>query len=222
MRVSGEGGRRPARLERRRARLAVRRVRGPLPLRALRRLGLVRSPLRRRVDRFQRWCAAGLLALALAAAPAVGIWLGGWAYAAGVGAERAERAGRALVPVTVTATGGLGTTGDRYVHETVQGTWTGPDGRPRVGTLPAWKGAEVGERHRVWMDRDGMPTVRPRPHSRTVTDAVYAGIVGGIGALVPVGLAYWGLRARCDRLRDRDWESAWARMDTDAGNSRPS
>ncbi|POM24236.1 hypothetical protein BTM25_28640 [Actinomadura rubteroloni] len=213
MRFSGDGP------ERRRARRALRRVRRGRFRRAL---GFTRSPLLRHIDRVQQYCAAALLLFALVIVPATALWLGGWAYVAGRDAERAERAGRTRVPVTVTATGGLGTTGDRYVHETVQGVWTGPDGQRRTGTLPAWKDAEVGERRLVWMDRDGMPTVRPRPHSRTVTDAAYAGVVGGLGAVVPFGLVYWTLRTRCDRVRYRLWEADWARMDTDAGNSRPS
>ncbi|GAA4066756.1 Rv1733c family protein [Actinomadura miaoliensis] len=194
------------------------------PMRRLRRrLGMERNELRRRVDRVQRAIALALLVLLLAAAPPVAAWCGGLAYEAGLRAERHEHAQRQEVWATVVATGGIGSAGDRYVHETVQATWPRPaDGRTRTGTLPSWKGAAVGARKQIWVDRDGRLAVRPRPHSRTVTDAVYAGGAAALGVGAPVLLAYVVVRRRCDRHRDRMWDAAWARMDTDAGHNRPS
>ncbi|GLZ10963.1 hypothetical protein Acsp04_11980 [Actinomadura sp. NBRC 104425] len=194
------------------------------PLRRLRRrLGLERNELRRRVDRVQRAIALALLVLLLATAPAVAAWCGGLAYDAGLRAERREHAQRQQVWATVVATGGIASSGDQYVHETVQAVWPrAADGRTRTGTLPSWKGAAVGDRKRIWVDREGRPTVRPRPHSRTVTDAVYAGAAAALGVGAPVLLAYVVVRRRCDRYRDRMWDAAWARMDTDAGHNRPS
>lgn len=188
---------------------------GDAPLTRLRRrLGLERNDLRRRVDRVQRTVALCLLVLLLGAAPPLAAWAASWSYEAGVRTEQAERESRRQVVATVTATGAG--TSDRYIHETVQATWTGPDGEPRVGTLPSWKNAAVGERRQIWIDRDGDPTVRPRPHSRTVTDAAYAGAAAALGCALPVLLAYVLVRRRCDRVRDEMWEADWARMDADA------
>ncbi|WP_067489580.1 Rv1733c family protein [Actinomadura hibisca] len=197
--------------------------RGRLRRRTLRRrLGLERSVLRRRIDRAQRLVALGLLLLFLLSAPPVGLWTWHVAYDSGTRAERIERITRHQVTATVTAADGFGSAGDRYVHETVQVAWPGPDGKPRSGSLPAWKDAKVGAKTRIWADRDGRLSVRPRPHSRTVTDAAYAGGAAAVAAGLPLLLAYLLLRHRCDRRRDAMWDAAWERMDTDADHNRPS
>ncbi|MEU8796766.1 hypothetical protein [Spirillospora sp. NPDC048819] len=193
--------------------------RGGTPLTRLRRrLGLERSELRRRVDRVQRAIALALLVLLLGIAPPLAAWAASWSYEAGVRAEDAERANRHQVVATVTATGGPGS-GDRYIHETVHATWPGENGEPRVGTLPSWKDAKVGAQRKIWVDRDGNPAVRPRPHSRTVTDAAYAGAAAVLGCGLPILVTYIFVRRRCDRHRDRMWEADWARMDADAGHN---
>lgn len=184
-----------------------------------RRLGLERSELRRRVDRVQRAIALALLVLLLGAAPPLAAWTVSWSYEAGTSAENAERANRRQVVATVTSTGGIGSSGDRYIHETVQATWPGADGKPRVGTLPSWKNAKVGAHRTIWVDREGDPTVRPRPHSRTVTDAAYAGAATVLACALPVLVAYILVRRRCDRHRADLWEADWARMDADAGHN---
>ncbi|TMQ92638.1 hypothetical protein ETD83_26935 [Actinomadura soli] len=193
---------------------------GGTPLaRVRRRLGLERNELRRRVDRVQRAVALGLLVLLLAAAPPLAAWTVSWSYDAGSRAESTERANRHQVVATVTSTGGIGTSGDRYIHETVQASWPGADGKPRVGTLPSWKNAKAGAQRTIWVDREGDPTVRPRPHSRTVTDAAYAGAATVLACGAPLLLAYVLVRRRCDRHRDELWEADWARMDADAGHN---
>lgn len=195
--------------------------RGGTPLTRLRRrLGLERSELRRPVDRVQRLVALGLLLLLLGAAPPLAAWTASLSYSAGTRAENAERADRHQVVATVTSTGGLGSSGDRYIHETVQAGWPGADGRPHAGSLPAWKDARVGARRTIWVDRQGEPTVRPRPHSRTVTDAAYAAGATVLGCALPVLIAYALVRRRCDRHRDELWEAGWARLDAAGHNPR--
>ncbi|WP_329520028.1 Rv1733c family protein [Spirillospora sp. NBC_01491] len=187
-----------------------------------RRLGLERNDLRRRVDRFQRLIALVLLLVLLAAAPPLAAWAAGWSYRQGSRAERAERIDRHQVVATVQSTGGIGSVGDRYVHETVRAQWPGPGGKVKSGSLPSWQDAKDGARRQIWIDREGEPTVRPRAHNRTLTDAAYAGFAGVLVAGLPLLLAYGVLRRRCDRYRDALWEADWARMDADAGRNRPS
>ncbi|TYK48082.1 Rv1733c family protein [Actinomadura decatromicini] len=193
--------------------------RGTPLTRLRRRLGLERNELRRPIDRVQRTIALALLVLLLGAAPPLAAWTSSWSYEAGSRAEHAERANRHQVVATVVATGGIGSSGDRYIHETVQATWPGKDGKPRTGTLPSWKNAKPGAQRAIWVDRAGEPSVRPRPHSRTVTDAAYAGAATVLGCGLPVLLGYLLVRRRCDRLRDDMWEADWARMDADAGHN---
>ncbi|TDD62784.1 Rv1733c family protein [Actinomadura rubrisoli] len=191
---------------------------GPVT-RLRRRLGLERNELRRPVDRVQRLVALGLLLLLLAAGPPLAAWAAAWSYDTGTRTERAERASRHQVVATVTSTGGIGSAGDRYIHETVQATWPGADGKPRAGTLPSWKNAKVGAHRTIWVDRRAEPTVRPRPHSRTVTDAAYAATAAVLGVSMPLLLTYALVRRRCDRHRADLWEADWARMDADAGHN---
>lgn len=195
--------------------------RGGAPLTRLRRrLGLERNELRRRVDRVQRLVAFGLLVLLLGLAPPLAAWTGAWSYDSGVRAEHAERAVRHKVVASVTSTGGIGSAGDRYIHETVQATWPGADGKPRTGTLPGWKNAKVGAHRTIWVDRKDAPSLRPRPHSRTLTDAAYASAATVLGLSMPLLLAYALVRRRCDRCRDKLWEADWARMDAAGHNPR--
>ena len=194
-------------------------LRGTPLARLRRRLGLERNELRRGIDRVQRAIALCLLVLLLAAAPPLAAWTTSLSYAAGNRAEHAERVSRHQVVATVTSTGGIGSSGARYVHETVQARWPGVDGKTRTGTLPSWKNAKLGAQRTIWVDRQGDPTVRPRPHSRTVTDAAYAGAATALGCAVPVLLGYVVVRRRCDRYRDEMWEADWARMDADAGHN---
>ncbi|HEU5030037.1 MAG TPA: hypothetical protein VFV01_34355 [Spirillospora sp.] len=183
-------------------------------VRLRRRCGLEHNELRRHIDRVQRLIGFGLLLLMLVVAPPLAFWAGTWSYHAGSNAERAERAQRHEVVATVTSTGGIGSSGDRYIHETVQARWAGTGGTTRTGTLPAWKNAKVGAHRTIWIDAKGDPTVRPRPHSRTVTDAAYASTAAVLGVGTPILLAYVLVRRRCDHRRDEMWEADWARMDS--------
>lgn len=187
-----------------------------------RRCGLERNELRRRIDRFQRYVALALLILFLAATPPVAAYCAHWSYDSGMKAERQERVHRHPVTATVLSTGGIGSSGDRYVHETVRARWLGPDGKAHVDSLPAWKNAKAGSTQRIWVDDAGKVAVRPRPHSRTVTDSVYAAGAAVLGVAFPILVAYGLVRRRCDRRRDDLWEADWARMDADAGHNRPS
>ncbi|QFG25731.1 hypothetical protein [Actinomadura sp. WMMB 499] len=186
-----------------------------MPRRPLRRrFGLEPNELRRPVDRAQRLLGFALLLIFLGVAPPLALWAGASSYAAGNRAEEAERRDRHQVTATVTRTGDGTPSSDRFVHETVQATWPGPDGKPTAGALPSWRGAEVGDRRAIWVDRAGEPTVEPRPHSRTVTDAAYAGTAAVLGAALPAAVAYGLLRRRCDRRRDALWDADWARLDS--------
>lgn len=181
-------------------------------VRLRRRLGMERNELRRRVDRVQRAIALGLLVLLVGVAVPLAAWAVSWAHQSGVRAEKAERADRHQIVATVSSTGPTAS-GERYLQETLKVTWRGAGGEPRSATLPGWKGAEVGEQRQIWVDRDGDPAFPPRPHSRTVTDAAYAGAAAVLGCSLPILLVHHLVRRRCDRHRDELWEAAWARMD---------
>ncbi|MEV4258938.1 hypothetical protein AB0J52_37755, partial [Spirillospora sp. NPDC049652] len=194
---------------------------GARTLRWARRAGLLPSELRRPVDRVQRAVAFVLLGLALVAVPLAAVTCARWSYRAGMQAEHTERAARYRTVATAEAVG-VGSTGDRYVHQALRARWTAPDGSSRVGVLTSWKDAKAGSRHAIWVDVKGTATTPPRPHGRTVTDAGYAATGAGLAVVLPLLGVYLLVRRRCDRHRDDLWDAAWARMDTDAGHNRPS
>lgn len=183
-----------------------------------RRLGFDRNDLRRRVDRVQWTLSLGLVVLFLAAATPIAAWVGALTYDSGMRAERRENAHRHSVVATVIGPGGLGSAGsDRYIHRTVRASWpdpSAPGGPPRVGVIPAWKGADPGTTRRIWVDGSGDLTVRPRPHARTVADTAYLASAAVLIAGIPVLLGYWLVRRRCDRRRYEMWDADWARLDT--------
>ncbi|WP_026411857.1 Rv1733c family protein [Actinomadura oligospora] len=189
--------------------------------RCARRAGLAPSELRRPVDRVQRAIAFVLLALALITVPLAALSCARWSYRSGVRAEGAERSVRVRTVATAEAVG-VGSTGDRYVHETLRAHWSAPDGSTRTGLLTSWKDAKPGSRHTIWVDLKGTATTPPRPHGRTVTDAGYAATGAGLAAALPLLGVYLLVRRRCDRHRDALWDAGWARMDADAGHNRPS
>ncbi|HEX2312327.1 MAG TPA: hypothetical protein VHJ17_01230 [Thermomonospora sp.] len=189
-----EGGRAPTRLGRLR-----------------RRLGFDRNTMRRPVDRVQWAVGLALTTVFLLVAPILVTWAWLWSYDSGARAERYERQTRQQVVATVV--GPAGTGGERYLHHTVRATWRAPDGTARSGRIPAWKEARAGARQRIWVERDGTVTVRPRPHSRTLVDAGYAATGAALAAGLPLLGAYYLVRRRCDRVRDALWDAEWARID---------
>ncbi|REE99409.1 Rv1733c family protein [Thermomonospora umbrina] len=189
-----EGGRVPTRLGRLR-----------------RRLGFDRNAMRRPVDRFQWAVGVALASVFLLVAPVLMGWAWVWSYDAGTRTERHEQQTRRQV--TATVLGPAGTGGERYLHQTVRASWRAPDGGVRTGEIPAWRDARAGARQRIWVERDGTVTVRPRHHSRTLVDSGYATTGAALVTGLPLLGVYCLVRRRCDRVRDALWEADWARID---------
>ncbi|RAY13227.1 hypothetical protein DPM19_22370 [Actinomadura craniellae] len=180
--------------------------------RARRRLGFDRNTLRRRVDRVQWTVAIVLVTIFLAVGPLIATLVAGGVYSDGVRTERAEKQARQQVVATVLGPGEVSGS-DQYVHQTVQARWQ-VAGEPRTGSIPAWSGAKAGDTRRIWVNDRGDPTLRPRPHSRTVADTAYT----AIGVLLATGLPplvlYGLVRHRCDRYRYARWAAEWAEIST--------
>lgn len=183
-----------------------------------RRLGFDRSDLRRRIDRVQWALGLGLLVLFVVVATPLGTWIGMLTYGSGVHQEHRQAAARHSVTATVIGGAGVGSSGGHgYLHQTVRATWpdpSTPNGPPRTGVIPAWKGATPGATRHIWVTGSGEPTVKPRPHSRTVADTAYITSATVLATGLPVLLVYWGVRFQCDRQRDKMWDADWARLDT--------
>ncbi|QXJ22637.1 hypothetical protein AGRA3207_003671 [Actinomadura graeca] len=172
-----------------------------------RRAGFDNSPLRRDVDRRQWMLGLALLMLFLSLAPPLGLRAGQAVYASGVRAERHEAANRRRVDATV-----VEVKGQRHRSE-VTVTWSGADGTRRTGSYTTWREATVGGRRTVWADSSAVSDVAPRPHARTVGDAVAGGVGAALVLGLPLLLVYVLARYRFDRRRYRLWDAEWARWD---------
>src|SRR5690606_30213915 len=174
--------------------------RGGTPLAGLRRrLGRERNELRRPVDRVQRLITLVLLLVLVGTAGPLWIWAASRSYQSGVQAEQAGRTERHQIVATVTSTG-PDASGDRYLQASSRATGRDANGECRGAALPrSGRGAGAGAQHRIWVDRDDDPVVPPRPHSRTVTEAVYGGVAAILCCAPPIQLVHYLVRRRGDR-----------------------
>lgn len=180
-----------------------------------RRCGFDHNDLRRDVDRKQRLIALGLIVFYLGATPIAAAKTGQLAYDRGIRTERHETSTRHLVTATVIEPGSqrLETRRATWV------TWTEPDGTTHTGATIIWRGERrIGERQKIWINTRGQPTVPPRTRSQTVIDGWATAMATSIGVALPLLAIYTLLRQRYDRRRDRDWDTAWARLDTHSTN----
>ncbi|MGV9263061.1 Rv1733c family protein [Kitasatospora sp. NPDC003701] len=193
-----------------------------LPRRAGRQLrrasGTDRDPLVRPLDRSRSraWCAA-LLGLLLGLTAAVGGALLGY-QTVGRDAD-ADLARLRQVDAVVTGTGrhgaavGSRAAGGYQGRVAAEATWTGPDGRPRTGTVEVHRTAVVGATVTIWVDEAGLVTDAPTTRAGVAVEAACAGLAGftAVGAAVVGALA---LRLRAlDRRAERAWQRSWTRLE---------
>ncbi|MEU9020402.1 hypothetical protein [Actinomadura sp. NPDC048394] len=169
--------------------------------------GFDRNDLRRGMDRWQWFIGLMLLLAGTVVASVAAVHIGGAVYDSGVRTERHEAAVFHATDATVVK-----------VHEAsrtrgVTVSWVAPDGSRRTGGYETWRGASVGDHVRVWVGSAGVREDPPRPHARTIGDAVaYAVGTVAVTAAVFFG-AYQLLRRRFDEVRYRLWDAAWADFD---------
>ncbi|GAA0256888.1 Rv1733c family protein [Cryptosporangium japonicum] len=181
--------------------------------RALRLLGLTRSPLRRRVDRLERTLRM-FSALAVLAVSVISFLVVLGTYHRGLDEAAALRSHLRQVPVVLLAETSGGRTAVGSVPPApgpgVPATWTLPDGTMRTGNVfGAPPGAIDGASVEVWMDQDFTP-VRPPVEPADLRFRAGATVIGCVSMF---GLMIWGLyqwgRGRLDERRDADWTREW-------------
>jgi hypothetical protein len=169
-----------------------------------------RNPLRRTCDRVETAVVAGLLATFVIAAPLLALFAVQWAYGASVRAQRAELAGRHLVPAVLLADPPPQTI---YCCATLQrlarARWTAPDGKGRTGWVPAPAGAWAGSTVRVWVASSGRLAGPPLTDSQVMNRVAFAAVIAPTAtavALLAAGmLTHWVL----DRRRLAAWDAEW-------------
>jgi hypothetical protein len=174
-------------------------------------LGLDGNPLRRRADRAWTAITLGLSAFFLICAPVLAILAGRWTHEAGLVQQRAERTWHQVVAVTLQA---APASADQYAAQWedigVLARWVAPDGRQRIGDVPAWAGIQADQSVRVWVNGSGTPTGPPLSARQLSTRVL------GVATLIPtvlavvVGFLAWLARWLLTRSKLAAWESDWA------------
>ncbi|MGI8332442.1 Rv1733c family protein [Actinomadura scrupuli] len=167
--------------------------------------------MRRPVDRVQTAAALGLLIVFLALAPLVAGVTTGRAYDSGMRAERQERTAHRPVVATIVAGDGITDNSVRGIRPTVRLQWRAHDGTLRSALVPQRERDKAGSHRRIWIDRTGNLTRRPREHGQTVADAALAGTASVTMVALPCLLLYLMVRRRLDHHRFAEWTADWAR-----------
>jgi hypothetical protein len=177
--------------------------------RLVRRLGLDRNPLRRRIDKIAACLAALLMAVFLIGAPLLSMAAARWAGQAAAAGQRAARSWR-QVPAVLLHGAPLPAGGWTSGTSWVTARWTAPDGRQRAGSIPVSTSLAAGRTVPLWVDTAGSPTGPPPRHAAPVAVEALAAVLATAGlAAVLWGLAGVG-RWLLERRRLADWEAAWA------------
>jgi hypothetical protein len=172
-----------------------------------RRFGFDRNDLRRHVDRFQWKVGLVLLVLFLSVAPPLCANVVQAVHESGTRAQKEAAATRHRVSATVVKVE------EAQNRHRVTVAWTERDGTRRTGDYTAWGAPAAGDRLTVWVGPGTVSTTPPPGRAWTVTRTVTAGAGTLLAAGLPVLGAYLLVRRRCDRLRYRLWDAAWARLD---------
>jgi hypothetical protein len=175
--------------------------------RLARKFGLGHNSLRRRSDTLETRVLAGLVAVALACGPLLGIGAFRWAAQAGAREQHQQQAWRQVSATLLRPVSGdaLAVGGGWALAR-----WIAPDGQSRLGNVPVlgtdWAGGTV----RLWVNRDGWPTGQPLS-GRQLTDRAIGAAIIAVAALVMIasGLG-WLAHYLIDRRRLAGWDEAWA------------
>ena len=134
-----------------------------------RRMGLDANPLRRGCDRAEAWVRLGLVLVFLIASPLAAIGLGHLTNDASVRAARAEAAAEFHIPAVLLHKVSRNSDDPLYATSELawaRARWTAPDGRQRVGEVPAAVGSRAGRPVMIWVNRPrpaGLPADRGGP-----------------------------------------------------------
>ncbi len=181
-----------------------------------RRAGLDTNPLRRGSDRAEAWLRIGLVLVFLVASPLAAIGLGQLTNAASVSAARAQAARERLVTVVLLDKVARAADDPLYGASGLvwaRARWTAPDGRGRVGEVPAPIGSKAGQTESIWVDSAGQLTYPPIGESQITSRviAVVALTPAALGILLLIVL--WLARSVLDRRRLKDWAAEWSAVE---------
>lgn len=175
-----------------------------------RRLGIGRSPLRRRVDRIESAIVLGSILVALLMIPVSAAIGTSVANASERGAAERRASLTQVRARTMTATETSVPQAPGQLGSRVQVTWTDPAGWPHEGRTTVPIGTKKGSEITLWLDGSGTITTPPRPPG----DSAALGGAAGLGAAMVSWVLIAGLARLAvvplNRRRLREWDRAWA------------
>ncbi len=174
-----------------------------------RRMGLDANPLRRGCDRTEVWVRLGLVLVFLVASPLAAIGLGHLTNDASLRAAHAQAAAEQQVPAVLLRKVSHNSNDPLYSASELawaRARWTAPDGRARVGEVPAPVGSRAGHQELIWVNDVGQLAYPP------IGEGQIASRVIAVVALTPAVLAVLllGTAALTRRLLDRRRMASWA------------
>ena len=181
-----------------------------------RRMGMDANPLRRGCDRAEAWLRLGLVLVFLIASPLAAFGLGHLTNDASVRAARAEAANEHQVAAVLLHRVSHNSNDPLYSTSELawaQARWTAPDGRRRVGEVPAAVGSRAGRQVPIWVNNAGQLVYPPIGQGQIASRVIaVVALTPAILAVILLGVG-WLIRRLLDRRRIADWATEWSAVE---------
>jgi hypothetical protein len=181
-----------------------------------RRMGVDANPLRRGCDRAEAWLRLGLVLVFLIASPLAAFGLGHLTNDASIRAARAEAANEQQVAAVLLHR--VSHNSDDPLYSTselawAQARWTAPDGRRRVGEVPAAVGSRAGRKVPIWVNDVGQLVYPPIGQGQIASRVIaVVALTPAILAIILLGVG-WVIRRLLDRRRMAGWATEWSAVE---------
>jgi hypothetical protein len=181
-----------------------------------RRMGVDANPLRRGCDRAEAWLRLGLVLVFLIASPLAAFGLGHLTNDASIRAARAEAANEHQVAAVLLHR--VSHNSDDPLYSTselawAQARWTAPDGRRRVGEVPAAVGSRAGRKVPIWVNEVGQLVYPPIGQGQIASRVIaVVALTPAILAIILLGVG-WLIRRLLDRRRIAGWATEWSAVE---------
>lgn len=181
-----------------------------------RRMGVDANPLRRGCDRAEAWLRLGLVLVFLIASPLAAFGLGHLTNDASIRAARAEAANEHQVAAVLLHR--VSHNSDDPLYSTselawAQARWTAPDGRRRVGEVPAAVGSRAGRKVPIWVNDVGQLVYPPIGQGQIASRVIaVVALTPAILAIILLGVG-WLIRRLLDRRRLAGWATEWSAVE---------
>jgi hypothetical protein len=181
-----------------------------------RRMGMDANPLRRGCDRAEAWLRLGLVLVFLIASPLAAFGLGHLTNDASVRAARAEAANEHQVAAVLLHRVSHNSNDPLYSTSELawaQARWTAPDGRRRVGEVPAAVGSRAGRQVPIWVNNVGQLVYPPIGQGQIASRVIaVVALTPAILAIMLLGVG-WLIRRLLDRRRMASWATEWSAVE---------